>query len=291
MTRLRTFLDMVRFEHTVFALPFAYLGMLLAANYPPTADGLGLPSLRQFVWITLAMASARTFAFAVNRYADRFYDARNPRTAGRPIPTGRLSPGATLGYGAAALVVLAIAAWQLNELTLKLLPGAIILLTGYSYTKRFTWLSHWVLGATDGLAPAGAWVAVRAAVDPPAWLLWLAVTFWIAGFDLIYACQDTEFDRGEGLRSVPACFGNAVALRLAQANHLLTVILLATAGDLMGLGWVYWLGLLAVAGLLIYEHSLVSPTNLTRVNLAFFNVNGYIAVTILAATLVALCVR
>jgi 4-hydroxybenzoate polyprenyltransferase len=291
MTRLRTFLDMVRFEHTVFALPFAYLGMLLAANYPPTADGLGLPSLRQFVWITLAMASARTFAFAVNRYVDRFYDARNPRTAGRPIPTGRLSPGATLGYGAAALVVLAIAAWQLNELTLKLLPGAIILLMGYSYTKRFTWLSHWVLGATDGLAPAGAWVAVRAAVDPPAWLLWLAVTFWIAGFDLIYACQDTEFDRGEGLRSVPACFGNAVALRLAQANHLLTVILLATAGDLMGLGWVYWLGLLAVAGLLIYEHSLVSPTNLTRVNLAFFNVNGYIAVTILAATLVALCVR
>jgi 4-hydroxybenzoate polyprenyltransferase len=289
MTRLRTFLDMVRFEHTVFALPFAYLGMLLAANYPPIA-GFRPPTLHQFVWITIAMAGARTFAFAVNRYADRAYDARNPRTAGRPIPTGRLSSKATLGYGAVALVVLIIAAWQLNELTLKLLPGAILLLVSYSYTKRFTWLSHWVLGATDGLAPAGAWVAVRASVDPPAWLLWLAVTFWIAGFDLIYACQDTEFDRSEGLRSVPARFGNGVALRLAQVNHALTVLLLAAVGGVMGLGWVYWLGLAAVAGLLVYEHSLVSPTDLSRVNLAFFTINGYIALTIFAATLVSLYV-
>jgi 4-hydroxybenzoate polyprenyltransferase len=279
---------MVRFEHTIFALPFAYLGMLLAANYPPIGGSIRLPTLHQFVWITVAMAGARTFAFAVNRYADRTYDARNPRTADRPIPTGRLSSGATLGYGAVALIVLVIAAWQLNDLTLKLLPGAIILLVSYSYTKRFTWLSHWVLGATDGLAPAGAWVAVRAAVDPPAWLLWLAVTFWIAGFDLIYACQDTEFDRDEGLHSVPARFGNVVALRLAQANHVLTVILLAAVGSAMGLGWVYWLGLAVVAGLLVYEHSLVSPTDLSRVNLAFFNINGYIAVTIFAATLVSL---
>ncbi len=288
MTRLRTFLDMVRFEHTVFALPFAYLGMLLAANYPPTTGGFRLPTLHQFVWITVAMASARTFAFAINRYADRYYDGRNPRTANRPIPTGRLSSGVTLAYGAVALIVLIIAAWQLNELTLKLLPGALILLAGYSYTKRFTWLSHWVLGATDALAPAGAWVAVRATVDPPAWLLWLAVTFWIAGFDLIYACQDTEFDRQEGLRSVPARFGNALALRLAQANHVLTVIMLAAVGGVMGLGGVYWLGLAVVAGLLVYEHTLVSPTDLSRVNLAFFNINGYIAITIFAATLVSL---
>jgi 4-hydroxybenzoate polyprenyltransferase len=280
---------MVRFEHTVFALPFAYLGMLLAANYPPIG-GFRPPTLHQFVWITIAMAAARTFAFAINRYADRTYDARNPRTADRPIPTGRLSSRVTLAYGAVALIVLTIAAWQLNELTLKLLPGAIILLVGYSYTKRVTWLSHWVLGATDGLAPAGAWVAVRAAVDPLAWLLWLAVTFWIAGFDLIYACQDTEFDRREGLRSVPARFGNAVALRLAQVNHVLTVVLLAAVGGVMGLGWVYWLGLAVVAGLLIYEHSLVTPTDLSRVNLAFFNINGYIAVTIFAATLMALYV-
>jgi len=290
MTRLHTFLDMVRFEHTVFALPFAYLGMLLAANYPPVQGSFRLPTLHQFVWITVAMAGARTFAFAINRYADRTYDARNPRTSNRPIPTGRLSSGATLGYGVVALIVLFIAAWQLNELTLKLLPGALVLLAGYSYTKRFTWLSHWVLGATDALAPAGAWVAVRATVDPPAWLLWLAVTFWIAGFDLIYACQDTEFDRGAGLQSVPSRFGNAVALRLAQINHVLTVILLAAAGGVMGLGWVYWLGLAVVAGLLVYEHSLVSPTDLSRVNLAFFNINGYIAVTIFAATLAALFV-
>jgi 4-hydroxybenzoate polyprenyltransferase len=281
-------LDMVRFEHTIFALPFAYLGMLLAANYPPTEAGFRLPTFPQFFWITIAMAAARTFAFAVNRYADRHYDARNPRTAGRPIPTGRLSAGATLGYGVAALAVLIFAAWQLNELALKLAPGAVALLVGYSYTKRFTWLSHWVLGATDGLAPAGAWVGVRAAVDPPAWLLWLAVTFWIAGFDLIYACQDTEFDRREGLHSVPARFGNAAALRLAQVNHVLTVVLLAAVGSIMALGWVYWLGLAVVAALLVYEHSLVSPTDLSRVNLAFFNINGYIAVTIFAATLVAL---
>jgi 4-hydroxybenzoate polyprenyltransferase len=187
-----------------------------------------------------------------------------------------------------ALAVLAFAAWRLNELTLQLLPGAIFFLVGYSYTKRFTWLSHWVLGATDGLAPAGAWVAVRAAIDLPAWLLWLAVTFWIAGFDLIYACQDTAFDRREGLHSVPARFGNAVALQLARLNHLLTVLALAAVGVVMGLGWVYWLGLAVVAGLLVYEHSLVSPTDLSRVNLAFFNVNGYIAMTIFITTLVAL---
>ena len=290
MRQLRTFLDMIRFEHTIFALPFAYLGMLLAANYPPTAGGFRLPTLHQFIWITIAMAAARTFAFGVNRYADRSYDARNPRTADRPIPTGRLSARATLGYAALALVVLTVAAWQLNELTLKLLPGAVVLLVIYSYTKRFTWLSHWVLGATDGLAPAGAWVAVRAAVDPPAWLLWLAVTFWIAGFDLIYACQDTEIDRNEGLHSVPARFGNATALRLAQVNHVLTVILLAAVGGVMELGWIYWLGLTVVAALLVYEHSLVSPTDLSRVNLAFFDINGYIAVTIFTATLVALYV-
>jgi len=288
MQQMRTFLDMVRFEHTIFALPFAYLGMLLAANYPPIEGSFRLPTLHEFVWITIAMASARTFAFGVNRYADRFYDARNPRTADRPIPTGRLSARATLGYAALALVVLTFAAWQLNELTLKLLPGAVVLLVIYSYTKRFTWLSHWVLGATDGLAPSGAWVAVRAAVDPPAWLLWLAVTFWIAGFDLIYACQDTEFDRSEGLHSVPARFGNAVALRLAQVNHILTVILLAAVGGVMELGWIYWLGLAAVAVLLVYEHSLVSPTDLSRVNVAFFNINGYIAVIIFAATLMSL---
>jgi 4-hydroxybenzoate polyprenyltransferase len=282
MTRLRIFLEMVRFEHTIFALPYAYMGMVLAANWPPPGDGRpGLPTLWQVVWITVAMGAARTVGFAINR---------NPRTSGRPIPTGRLSPRATLGYAAVALVVLVVAAWQLNPLTLMLLPGAVLFLAGYSYLKRCTWLSHWVLGATDGLAPAGAWVAVRAHIDPPAWLLWIAVTLWIAGFDLIYACQDTEFDRAERLFSVPARFGNAVALRLAQINHALTVLVLSALGTSMGLGPAYWAGLAVAAGLLVYEHSLVAPDNLSRVNLAFFNVNGYIAVVLCGAVLAALYV-
>jgi 4-hydroxybenzoate polyprenyltransferase len=289
VTRLRAFLEMVRFEHTIFALPFAYLGMVLAANWPPatTQHQPGLPTLWQVLWITAAMAAARTLAFAANRYADRAYDARNPRTADRPIPSGKLSASATLGYGVIALIMLAFAAWQLNALTLKLLPGAVILLIGYSYTKRFTWLSHWVLGATDGLAPAGAWVAVRAAVDPPVWLLWLAVTLWIAGFDLIYACQDTTFDQAERLFSVPARFGNATALRMARVNHVLTVLVLVAVGVVTSLRWPYWLGLALAGGLLAYEHSLVSPDDLTRVNVAFFNVNGYIAVILFVATMVA----
>ena len=300
--RLRLFLETVRFEHTIFALPFAYLGMILAANWPPAvvpclckgvahfAGSVRWPGWWQVVCITIAMAAARTLGFAINRYADRAYDARNPRTAGRPLPSRRMSPRTTLGYAMVALAALVIAAWQLNFLTLMLLPGAIVLLIGYSYTKRFTWLSHWVLGATDGLAPAGAWVAVRARIDPPAWLLWLAVTCWIAGFDLIYACQDTEFDRNQRLHSAPARFGNTVALRLARLNHLLAVLLLAALGLTMGLGWAYWAGLAAVAILLAYEHSLVSPHDLSRVNIAFFNVNGYIAVVMFVATLAALYV-
>ena len=276
MSQLRAFLDTIRFEHTIFALPFAYLGMILAAG--------GFPGWQTFIWITIAMAAARTVAFAVNRYADRVYDARNPRTRDRPIPSGQLSPRATLLYGAVALAVLVAAAWQLNPLALRLLPGALVLLVGYSYCKRFTWLSHWILGATDGLAPAGAWVAVRGTLDPPAWLLWLAVTWWIAGFDLIYACQDTEFDRSEGLQAVPARCGNAVALRWARINHLLTVVTLGAAGWALGLGWPYWLGLSAVTLLLIYEHSLVSPADLSRVNVAFFHVNSVIAVVMLVAS-------
>jgi 4-hydroxybenzoate polyprenyltransferase len=276
MSQLRSFLDTIRFEHTIFALPFAYLGMLLAAQ--------GWPGWHPFLWITIAMAAARTVAFAVNRHADRFYDARNPRTRDRPIPSGRLSPEMTLAYGGVALATLVVAAWQLNPLALRLLPVAFVLLLGYSYTKRFTWLAHWILGATDGLAPAGAWVAVRGTLDPPAVLLWLAVTWWIAGFDLIYACQDADFDRAEGLHAVPARFGNRAALRWARINHALTVITLGAAGWVLGLGWPYWVGLVAVGLLLVYEHSLVSPSDLSRVNMAFFNVNSVIAIVMLAAT-------
>jgi 4-hydroxybenzoate polyprenyltransferase len=286
MKQLHAFLDLIKFEHTIFALPFAYLGMVLAAR--------GLPTLHQFFWITVAMASARTLAMSFNRFADRHIDARNPRTAQRPIQTGKISERTVLIGASVSLIVLTIAAWQLNALTLKLLPGAIVFLLGYAYTKRFTVLSHFILGFTDGLAPIGAWAAVRGAVftaeDLPAWLLLFAVTFWIGGFDLIYACQDTEFDRAARLHSVPARWGNAVALRVARLSHAITIGLLGVAGLVMRLGGVYWIGLAIVAALLIYEHALVKPNDLSKVDIAFFNVNGYISITIFVATLVALYV-
>ncbi len=274
MNQIRTFLDMIRFEHTIFALPFAYLGMVLAAS----ALG-GWPTWGQVFWITVAMASARTLAMTVNRLADREFDAANPRTADRALPAGRLGVRTARLAAAIALALLVLAAARLNPLCLVLLPAAALLLLGYHYTKRFTWASHWVLGLTDGAATMGAWIAVYPTLTAPTpWLLWLAVTVWIAGFDLIYACQDVEFDRRAGLHSVPARFGVAAALRLAQINHLLTVLLLAAVGLLAGLGWPYWLGLALIAGLLVYEHSLVRPDDLSRLDMAFFNVNGYISV-------------
>ena len=286
MKQVRAFLDLIKFEHTIFALPFAYLGMVLAAK--------GLPTFHQFFWITVAMASARTLAMSFNRFADRHIDARNPRTATRPIQTGQISVRTVAAGSLVSLAVLSVAAAMLNPLTLQLLPGAIVFLLGYAYAKRFTILSHFILGFTDGLAPIGAWAAVRASVftaaDLPAWLLLFAVTFWIGGFDLIYACQDTEFDRREKLHSIPARYGNAVALRLAQLSHVITIGLLGAVGVVMQLGGVYWIGLIIVTVLLIYEHSLVKPNDLSKVNLAFFNVNGYISITIFVATLVALYV-
>jgi len=287
MTRIRVFFDLVRFEHTIFALPFAYLGMALAAGGWPGGD--------KFTWITVAMVAARTLAMSANRLVDRKLDARNPRTMNRPLPRGLISSQAVIVYAAISFVVLTVAAWQLTPLCLQLLPGALVFLLGYHYTKRFTWLSHWVLGFTDGLAAPGAWAAVRGSIfapaDAPAWLLLFAVTFWIAGFDLIYACQDVEVDRRDGLYSIPARFSVALALTLARICHILTVILLAGVGWAMSLGWPYWMGMVAVMVMLIYEHSLVSPTDLSRLNLAFFNVNGYISITVLIATAVSLWVR
>jgi 4-hydroxybenzoate polyprenyltransferase len=283
LSRIRTFLEMIRFEHTIFALPFAYLGMMLAAH--------GWPAWDQFLWITVAMASARTLAMTVNRIADRDFDARNPRTTNRAIPAGKLSVRAARIAAIIAGLLLVVAAWQLNPLCLALLPFAALLLVGYHYTKRFTFLSHWILGLTDGAAAMGAWIAVRPTLaNPIPWLLWLAVTVWIAGFDLIYACQDTDFDRREGLQSVPARFGNAVALLWARINHTLTVILLLAVGLLAGLSWPFWLGLAIIAGLLAYEHSLVHPDDLSRVDLAFFNVNGYVSVIAFVSVFVALLV-
>ena len=270
MTAVRHFLDAIKFEHTVFALPFAYVAMVLAAD--------GWPGWPTLLWVTLAMAGARTLAMAVNRLADRFIDAANPRTARRHLPAGLLTPAQVAGAAVAAGALLLLSAYMLNPLCLALAPLAVLFLVGYSYTKRFTWLSHWILGFTDGLAAAGGWIAVRGAFAPPVYVLWFALTVWIAGFDLIYACQDVEFDRRTGLHSVPARFGIPAALTTARACHVLTIAAFALLGWMMGLGWLYWLGIAVVAGLLVYEHSLVSPGDLSRLDVAFFNVNGYIAV-------------
>ena len=286
LVRARAFLELIKFEHTIFALPFAYLGMVLAAN--------GLPTFHQFFWVTVAMASARTLAFAVNRLADRPFDATNPRTAKRPSVTGAISPR-TIGFFAVlSLLILALSAALLNPLTLILFPGAAVFLLGYSYTKRFTSLAHWILGFTDGLAPIGGWIAVRGSAftpdDLPAWLLMFAVTFWIAGFDLIYACQDVEHDRREGLFSWPSRTSIASALRVAKVNHLLTILLLAALGLVVPLGWPFWVALVIVAGLLAYENAIVKPDDLSRINVAFFNINSYIAITLFVGTFLALII-
>ncbi|HRU95406.1 MAG TPA: UbiA-like polyprenyltransferase, partial [Anaerolineae bacterium] len=224
MRRVKDFLELIKFEHTIFALPFAYVGMLLAARAAFDAGRSSpWPTWREFLWITVAMAAARTLAMGVNRLVDRALDARNPRTAGRPLVTGRVTLSTAVVGTALSAGVLVFAAARLGPLPLLLLPGALIFLLGYSYTKRFTWLSHFILGFTDGLAPMGAWVAVRgslfAPADWPAWLLLAAVTLWIGGFDLIYDCQDVEFDRAAGLHAIPARFGIAAALRLARFCH------------------------------------------------------------------------
>jgi 4-hydroxybenzoate polyprenyltransferase len=273
-------LDAIKFEHTVFALPFAYIAMVLAAG--------GWPGWRTVGWATAAMVGARTCAMATNRVVDRLIDARNPRTAQRHLPTGRLRVGELRLLAAAGAALMLLAAWRLNPLCLALAPLALVFLVGYSYTKRFTWTSHWILGFTDGIAAGGGWLAVRGRLDAPALVMWFALTVWIAGFDLIYACQDVAVDRAQGLRSVPARFGVAAALGTARVNHALTAAALALLGWLTGLGLAYWAGWLAVVGLLVYEHSLVRPGNLARLDLAFFNVNGYIALIVLASVVAGL---
>ena len=280
MNKLRHVVDAIKFEHTVFALPFAYIAMVLAAR--------GWPGWWTVLWVTAAMVGARTCAMASNRVVDRWIDAKNPRTAGRHLPRGLLGAAEMKVLAGAGAALMFLAAWMLNWLCLALAPLALVFLVGYSYTKRFTWTSHWILGFTDGIAAAGGWIAVRGSFDAPAFVLWFALTVWIAGFDLIYACQDVEFDRAHGLHSVPARLGIPAALALARINHALTAAALALLGALTGLGVVYWVGWLVVVGLLAYEHSLVSARDLSRLDMAFFNVNGYIAVVVLISVVAGL---
>lgn len=285
MNQLKTFLNMVRFEHSIFALPFAYMGMVLAWGDWESA------SWWDFIWITIAMISARTAAMALNRYIDRSIDARNPRTASRPLQVGAIDERTVLLLAVLSMILLALAAWMLNPLAFFLSPVALLFLVGYSYTKRFTWLSHYILGMTDGLAPMGAWIAVRGTIftgdDLPAWITFAAVTFWIGGFDIYYACQDVEFDRQNHLYSIPATFGIPRGLQIAGISHIITILLMFALGFIMTLGWPFWFGVAAMAVLLAYEHLLVRPDDLSNINIAFFNINGYISIIIFAATSLA----
>jgi 4-hydroxybenzoate polyprenyltransferase len=275
-SRIRVVLEMIKFEHSVFALPFALVGALLAAR-----AGGGLPTWRQFLWIVVAMVGARSAAMTMNRIADREYDRRNPRTANRALPAGELSVGFAWAFTILASAVLVIAAWQLNRLALALSPVALLILFFYSYTKRFTSWSHFVLGFCLGISPAAAWIAIRGSLDARMLILCAAVTLWVGGFDVLYACQDVEFDRAAGLHSIPKRLGIAKALLFARAMHVVMVALLAWLAWSFHLAWPAWAGIAVVAALLAYEHSLVKANDLSKMNAAFFTVNGYISLLFL----------
>jgi 4-hydroxybenzoate polyprenyltransferase len=274
--RLATVLEMIKFEHSVFALPFALVGALLAARMVGE-----YPTWRQILWIVVAMVGARSAAMTINRIADVKYDARNPRTANRALPKGELTVGFAWAFTLAASALLVIAAWQLNPLALKLSPVALAVLFFYSYTKRFTTWAHFVLGFCLGMSPAAAWIAIRGSLDWRMLILCGAVTLWVGGFDVLYACQDVEFDKTEGLYSIPKKFGVARALLIARAMHIAMLGLLVWLAVSLGLGWPAWVGIGVVAALLAYEHSLVKPNDLTKMNAAFFAVNGYISLLFL----------
>ena len=275
--RMSTVLEMIKFEHSVFALPFALTGALLAAR----ATAHGWPTLRQIVWIIVAMVSARTAAMTMNRIADLRYDKENPRTKMRALATGALSISFAWMFTTAAVALFFLAAWQLNLLALKLAPVALAALFFYSYTKRFTSWSHLFLGFALGISPAAAWIAITGSLDWRMLILCTAVTLWVGGFDVLYACQDVEFDKEAGLYSVPRRFGIANALWIARLMHLGVVILLSWLAASFGLPWLAWAGIVVVAGLLGYEHTLVKADDLSKLNAAFFTVNGYISILFL----------
>jgi 4-hydroxybenzoate polyprenyltransferase len=266
----RLYYRLVKFEHTIFALPFAYVGAFLAVS--------GVPSAHDLLWITLAMVGARSLAMALNRLIDARIDARNPRTAGRELPSGALSTGGVLAFCLGALALYILAASQLDPLVRWLAPIPVAAFVVYPYLKRFTWLCHLWLGAVDGLAPVGAWAAIRGNLPWQAWALGGAVAAWVAGFDLFYALFDVGVDRQQGLHSWVTRFGERGTFAGARTLHLFAIGLLVAAGLGLHVGLPYWLGVLSVAGLLGYEHSLVRPDDLRRLDTAFFTMNGVISV-------------
>jgi 4-hydroxybenzoate polyprenyltransferase len=274
LQNLRVTLEMIKWEHSVFALPFALCGAMLAAG--------GLPSLHQLLWIVVAMVAARSAAMAFNRWADASIDAANPRTSTRALPAGHLSPAFVASFVVISSAVFIFSAAQLNRLALLLSPLALAVLLLYSYTKRVTRWSHLVLGFALGIAPSAAWIAVRGSLDPRILLLTAGVTFWVAGFDVLYACQDFDFDRQAGLHSIPRYVGIPTALWIARAFHLIMVGLLVALLIAFGMGKLAACGVLAVIALLLYEHSLVRANDLSKLNSAFFTMNGVISVLFFA---------
>jgi len=276
-SRIKTVLEMIKFEHSVFALPFALTGALLAAR----ATRHGWPSLSQIFWIVTSMVAARSAAMTMNRIADLRYDRENPRTNQRALATGALSLQFARLFTLVAVAIFVVAAWRLNPLALKLAPLAVAILFLYSYTKRFTNWSHLFLGFALGISPAAAWIAVTGALDLRMLILSAAVTLWVGGFDVLYACQDIDYDRRAGLFSVPKKFGIAKALLIARTMHAGVIALLAWVAFSFGLPWPAWAGIAVVASLLVYEHSLVKADDLSKLDAAFFAVNGYISMLFL----------
>ena len=282
MSKIKQILDSIKFEHTVFALPYAYIAMLLASD--------GMPSLHKFIWITIAMGSARTLAMSSNRIIDRHIDKINPRTSDRHLPAGIIRLREMRVLAAVSLVIFFIAASQLNYLCLMLSPVAALVVILYPYTKRFTWTCHFVLGFADGIAPAGAWIATTGSFSWEPIVLAFAVATWIGGFDILYSCQDYDFDIKNNLYSIPQRFGVRRAMNVAKLMHILTILSFVFLGVLLDINPIYHLGCTIAAFLLIYEHRLVSPTDLTKIDVGFFNINGYIAIVLFICTLAAVYV-
>jgi 4-hydroxybenzoate polyprenyltransferase len=280
LKKLKIVLEMVKIEHTIFALPFAFMGAFLAVR--------GFPRPSQIGWILLAMIGARSSAMAFNRLVDFPFDTRNPRTANRALPRKQLSRGFVIAFIVGSSAVFIFAASQLNRLSLELSPLALGIIFIYSYTKRFTWLTHIFLGISLACAPIGAWIALRGSLSSAPLILGLAVVFWVAGFDVIYSCQDVEFDKGESLYSIPKRFGVGASLWISAILHLIMLIIVGFLFWREGLGTISFLGLAIVGLLLAYEHSLVRPTDLSRANTAFFTINGWISMLLFATTMIDL---
>ncbi|MGC4376288.1 UbiA-like polyprenyltransferase [Fictibacillus sp. Mic-4] len=273
--KLKIILEMIKFEHTLFALPFAYIGAILGS----VVEEGTFPTLSEWVWITLAMVGARNIAMSLNRVIDEKIDQKNPRTSMRAIPAKLISKTEVYIFIALSFILLLVSCYMLNWLCVQLLPIAALFLIIYSFTKRFTFLCHIVLGITDGIAPLGGWVGATGTLSWPAFILFIGVTFWIAGFDVIYATQDAEFDKKRGLYSIPSYFGIPRALMISRCFHVITFIAYLSLGWITPeLGWIYFIGVIVSGGLMIYEHSIISPNNLSKVNVAFFNMNGILSV-------------